>query len=260
MGIPSATVRPADGQHRTQLYMNTRRKFGFPLATLTRSAGLLHGAIINPAYKQAMEERLGDDFTGKFANAISAVTGTSVAQSSQTGDVSGLTLEQATDLKEMERLVAGARRTAKLAFPGQDTVLRAEFQVGNFDSKTFASEIERARKTHAAVIKYAAELKSKGWIPADTVSLGQAIADLHDSGLEKEGASDDRLGMTNEKIIGANTLYTYCLTVQNAARLQFPIKTDANGGVMNVTERARFLLEEFPPPQPLRTRRRHARR
>ena len=87
-----------------------------------------------------MEERLGDDFAGKFADAITAITGKSFALSSQTGDVSGLTLDHAANLKEMERLVAGARRSAKRAFPGQDTVLHAEFQVGNFESKSFAQK------------------------------------------------------------------------------------------------------------------------
>ncbi len=49
------------------------------------------------------------------------------------------------------------------------------------------------------------------------------------------------------KIIAANALYEDCLTLQNAARLQYPAKIDTTGNAQNVTERARFLLEEFPP-------------
>jgi hypothetical protein len=47
--------------------------------------------------------------------------------------------------------------------------------------------------------------------------------------------------------IPANALYADCLTIQNAARLQYPAGTDAAGNAKNITERARFLLEEFPP-------------
>lgn len=45
------------------------------------------------------------------------------------------------------------------------------------------------------------------------------------------------IALTNEKTIAANALYAACVTLQNAARLQYPAGT----------ERARFFLEEFPP-------------
>ncbi len=97
---------------------------------------------------------------------------------------------------------------------------------------------ESARVTHAATLKYATDLQTKGWIPSGTT----ALAALAEVGTEQEQASDDRLGLTNEKIIAANALYAYCLTIQNAARLQYPA-----GNPKNITEHARFLLEEFPP-------------
>ena len=227
--------------------MSTRRKFNFPLATLTSSADLLGKALADPAYEVSMTARLGAPFITAFPVKVTALTSGATAQSSQTGDLSQLTAQQQADFSEMERLTAGARRTARLAFPGQDTVLSAEFQVGEAGSKSLAATIARACLTHAAALKYAADLQTKGWIPADTAALGTAIAALTGVGAEQEQASDDRLGLTNEKIIAANALYADCLTIQNAARLQYPAKVDAAGNAQNVTERARFLLEEFPP-------------
>ena len=234
--------------------MSTRRKFNFPLATLTHSADLLGKAVVDPDYQAAMTARLGAEFITAFPAKITTLTGGATAQSSQTGDLSQLTVQQQEDFQEMERLAAGARRTARLALPGQDTVLSAEFQVGEAGSKSLAATIARARLTHAAALKYATELQTKGWIPADTTALGTAIAALGTAiaalaevGTDQEQASDDRLGLTNEKIIAANALYADCLTLQNAARLQFPAGTDAAGNAKNITECARFLLEEFPP-------------
>lgn len=227
--------------------MSTRRKFNFPFATLTLNAGLLSGALADSAYQAAMSTRLGAPFMTAFPLKVTELSGGTAAQSSQTGDLSQLTARQQADFQEMERLTAGARRTARLAFPGQDTVLGAEFQVGEAGSKSLAATIGRARLTHAAAEKYATELQTKGWIPADTSALGTAIAALAQIAPAQEEAEDDRLGLTNEKIIDANDLYADCLVIQNAARLQYPGGTDAAGNARNVTERARFLLDEFPP-------------
>ncbi len=227
--------------------MSTRRKFSFPVATLTLNAGLLAKAIIESDYQAAMTARLGAPFITAFPGKITALTGEVTAQSGQTGDLSLLTEQQQEDYREMERLSAGARRSARLAFPGHDIVLSAEFQVGEAGSKAIAATIERDRLTHAAAVKYAAVLQTKGWIPADTTALGTAIAGLAGITPEHSKAADERLGLTNQKIIAANALYADCLTIQNAARLHYPAKTDAAGNALNVTERARFLLEEFPP-------------
>ena len=96
-------------------------------------------------------------------------------------------------------------------------------------------------------MKYATDLQAKGWIPADTAALGTAVAALAEVAPEQDKAEDDKEGLTNQKVIDANALYADCLTIQNAARLQYPAGTDAAGNAKNITERARFLLEEFPP-------------
>lgn len=109
--------------------MSTRRKLAFPLCVLVGAAEGLESAIADSASKPAMDERLTTAFHGK----IQALTGDAAAQSSQTGDIAELTLQQRQDFNEMERLAAGARRSAKLAFPGQSALLRAEFMVGGDD-------------------------------------------------------------------------------------------------------------------------------
>jgi hypothetical protein len=227
--------------------MSTRRKFTFPLATLIRSAELLRDALTDSAYQEAMTVRLGEQFIADFPSKITAVTGKATAQSGQKGDLSQLTAAQQADFKEMERLAAAARRSARQAFPGQDTLLSAEFQVGVIDSQSLSATIARARLTHAAAIKHVAALKTQGWIPADATALLNAINGLAGIDSEQEQAKDESEGLTNEKTIAANTLYADCLAIQNAARLQYPGGTDSKGNEKNITERARFLLNEFPP-------------
>ena len=99
----------------------------------------------------------------------------------------------------------------------------------------------------SAALKYAAELQAKGWVAKDTAALGTAVGKLKDVGTEHENASDERLGLTDEKIIKANDLYHDCLVIQNAARLEYPGGKDAAGNARNITGRARFLLDAFPP-------------
>ena len=50
-----------------------------------------------------------------------------------------------------------------------------------------------------------------------------------------------------KNFILANALRADCLIIQNAARFQYPAGTDAAGNARNVSERAHFLLAEFPP-------------
>ncbi len=227
--------------------MSTKRKFTFAVSTLTRTAGLLKSALADAAYAAAMTARLGAGFAADFDAKISAIANAGNNQSGQTGTLADLTEAQRGQFEEMERLTAGARRSARLAFPGEKTRLHEEFQIGEDEPKTLAAETERAGKIHAACLRHAAALAAKGWISADTTLLGQTIAALGGADLQQEEALDDRKGMTNEKVIAANALYEACLTIQNAARLQYPAKKDASGNAMHVTERARFLLDEFPP-------------
>lgn len=224
--------------------MSTRRKFTFPLAN---AANLLGDALADPDYADAMSMRLGEEFVSGFPNLVTAVTGGQAVQNSKTGDLSRLTAEQRADLREMERLASGARASAKLAFPGQDTVLRAEFQVGTGDSQSLAATVSRCRLIHTAAVKHAARLQAKGWLPADSVLLDTAILGLEEVAGDQDEAGDDRLDLTDGKIKAANALYAACQAIQNAANLQYPGGTDSEGNARNLTARARFLMDEFPP-------------
>jgi hypothetical protein len=187
--------------------------------------------------------RLGEGFDTTFATQIDAIPGKSKKQSDQTVAVADLTDEQREHFQEVERLTAGARRTAKLAFPGETTRLREEFKVGIDTPKDLASELSRATAIQLACVKYATQLAAKGFIAADTTALDTAIKALDGVDVEQEATLDDRLDLTGEKTDAANALYHACLVIQNAARLQYPAKKDGT----NATARARFLLDEFPP-------------
>ncbi len=186
-----------------------------------------------------------DNFTTRFLAQIALVGGKEIEQSSTTGDIGHLTQEQKDALKEVIRLGAGARRSAKLAFPNDTTLLHSEFQVGKHgaaDSDAMEDIKTRTNLIIAACEKYAGALKKKGFLPKDAVELETNLGILTGKGLAQGKTLDTRLGLTAEKINEANTLYDMTLTVQNAARLQYPSTKPGNE-----TARARFLLDEYPP-------------
>lgn len=220
-------------------------KFKFALPVLTSAAERLLAAINDPDYSAAMTERLGADFATEFQGRLAAVPTARIHQGSQNARIADLTTAQEAAFDEMERLLSAARRSARLAFPGDTTRLREEFQVGVDTPKTLAAEVHRAGIVLAAVQTHADILKTKGWIARDTTALRNAIATLTGEDLAQEEAIDDRLNLTTEKIAAANTLYADCLAIQNAARLEYPAKVA--GQPAHATERARFLLDEFPP-------------
>jgi hypothetical protein len=225
------------------------RKFNFPFSVLTAAASRLHAALIEADYATAMGARLDDVppgpdsiFADRFKKQIALIDEGGVKQSSQTGDVGTLTQAQKALFEELERLTAGARRSARIAFPDDATKLRSEFQVGIDEPKDLDSELGRARKILAACRKYAIDLRKAGWIATDTDALAEVIDQLGGKSVSQDVALDERLDLTEAKIIAANDVYAACLRVQNAARLQYPSTKKGTA-----TARARFLLDEFPP-------------
>ena len=189
-----------------------------------------------------MEARLGTGIAASFATVIAAVRTELALQSGKTGEAGELTEEQQADFADVERLSAGARRSARLAFAGQAVILHSEFQVGINDPQDLASVLDRAGKTHTAAVKYATQLAPKGWIATDATALGAAIAALSGTGLDQDEALADRAQFTADLTRAANTLFDGCLTIQNAARLQYPSTQPGTEAA-----RVRFLLETFPP-------------
>jgi hypothetical protein len=229
--------------------MNNKRKFSFPLSTLLRAGDSLKDAMEDPDYNTAMEERLGDAtatpplvFATAFTGVIASVRTELTNQGGKTGDAGGLTAEQKAAFAEVERLTAGARRTARQAFPGEDVKLRTEFQVGIDEPKDLDSELGRAEITLTATRKYATDMKKKGWLPRDATALETALGKLGGVAIDQDDALADRAQFTAALTRAANALYDDCLAVQNAARLEYPSTQPGTEAA-----RARFKLETFPP-------------
>jgi hypothetical protein len=236
--------------------MPANRKFDFPVSTLIRDAKRLLGALVDPVTGPAVARRLlvrtsdsalpGTPFAIGFEAQIKLVEKGGADQSGAFGGIGQMTEEQAAAFTELERLMAGARRSAALAFPSNDARLHSEFQVGIHEPQDFASEIERARKICAACEIHAAALAVHGWIDEDTTGLAAAINVLDDGDGVHEAAKDQKKGFTKGRNLAANTLYKMCQSVQNAARLAYPgINASKDEAVL--VARNRFLLDEFPP-------------
>ena len=222
-------------------------RFHFPLTVLLWAARRLHDALTAAVFTTAMADRLNadtDNFATRFAAKLEALGAGDVSQKSKTGQPGSLTRSQDADVTELERLMAGARRSARLAFLDDHVKLHSEFQVGIHEPQTLDAEPERANIILAGC-QLAANfqaLQAQGSQPKDTTALGTAIAQLSGTSLAKDGALSERIGLTGEKIVAANAVYEDALRIQNAARLEYLanlLGTEA--------ARARFLLDEYPP-------------
>ncbi len=254
-GSPSYVLQPGDpgfvAPNLTSLLltMSDTRKFRFALSTLLHAADSLSDAIGDTDYATAMVARLDDPgetppyiFRTVFETAIADVRAEVQKQGGKTGDAGDLTSDQKAAFAEVERLAAAARRSARLAFPGDGVKLRSEFQVGIDEPQDLASVLERAGKTLAAARKYAAELKKEGWRAADADALEAALAALGEVAQDQDEALADRAQFTAALTRKANLVFKLCQRIQNAARLEYP-STKPN----TEAARLRFLLETFPP-------------
>ncbi|MDB6174013.1 MAG: hypothetical protein JWL59_3324 [Chthoniobacteraceae bacterium] len=225
----------------------TERNFSFPLSVLIHQGNVFHRALIDDAYAAPMAERLDQEketanFATRFRAKLDQLGSGSLDHAGKRGAVGSLTQEQAAALKEVTRLTAMARHGAKITFKGESVRLRNEFQVGINTPKTLAAILERSRIILGSCKRYAAELKSNGWIARDTELLETTIATFDDIGLAQGAARSERSGISGAKTRFANEVYTDTLKIQNAASLQYPSSEPGNE-----TARARFLLDEYPP-------------
>jgi len=225
---------------------SNRRGFSFSFGTLQRDAQRLLGALNDSTIGAPVVTKLPATFVADFTAQIALAAKLDTDQSGVIGTLATLTRAQAQALADFVRLASIARRTAKLAFPGQDTLLSSEFKVGIKDPQDLASVLDRARAFVAACQKYASDLAPHGWLEADNAEITAALAALTNAGHDQGNASDVKLGTTARRIDAANLLYKQCLVAQNGARKVYsPAQVLADASL--VEGRARFLLDEFPP-------------
>ena len=238
------------------------RKFSFPLSVLLGSSRRLYDALTDPDYATAMAERLNgptdmptDNFATRFEAKIAAFSTGQSTQNAQTGAAGTLTKEQKADLLEMERLVAGARRSARLAFPDDPVKLHSEFQVGITDPATLDAELERAGiiVTSCQDADNAVALKAQGWTAADTTLLNAAVGKFSGTALERDEAFDDRIGP--DRTEGRRRQCGVCGYIAHPERRAIAV----SGEPARHGNRPRpFPVGYLPAPRPLRTLRRHA--
>ncbi len=227
------------------------RKFNFSLSALIGAARRLHDALVDPDYGTAMAARLDapadtatSNFTTRFAANLAALDTGDATQKLKTGHAGTLTTGQNAAFDEMERLLAGARRSAKLAFPTDSVKLHSDFQVGISEPNTLEAELSRAKIVLASCQepRQRRRAENQGWLAADTTALDAAIEELSGVSLDQDEALEDRKGLTASKNVAANAVYADTLRIQNAARLEYPANKPGAEAA-----RARFLLDTYPP-------------
>ncbi len=227
--------------------MTHQRIFDFTVALLIGQAGRLLGALRDAIAGPAVQKRLKAGFDAALEAQIALVQTGGTDKSTAEGGMVELTKEQALAYTEMERLMSDARRSASLAFVKGDPRLHLEFSVGVQDQPhDLDHELQYAHTIVKGCQTYATQLSEHGWIADDTTALSDNITVLEGDPSVRDTAGDAKKRITSGRNSAANGLYRMCLSVQNAARLAYPITQV--GTVANITEnRARFLLDEFPP-------------
>lgn len=227
--------------------MSHQRTFDFPVAALIGGGTRLLAALRDATAGPAVLNRLPAGSDAALESQIALVEKGGGDQSTAGGVLTGLTEEQALAYTEMERLMGDARHSATLIFVKGDPRLHTEFTVGaQGESHDLDHELQYARTIATGCGTYAAQLAAEGWTADDTTALSTQVTTLEGAVPTHDNANDAKKRITAGRNTAANDLYKMCLTVQNAARLAYPL-TQA-GKVPGVTEsRARFLLDEFPP-------------
>jgi hypothetical protein len=168
------------------------------------------------------------------------VTGQKIAK----GETGNLTAAQQANLDSLLHCMGQARKTAKLAFPGQTVKLHQEFQIGIHDSHELGAVLERADIILTSVQSTAnlPAMKLKGWTAADTTNFTTVRGTFPGSTTTQQSGQSDAKKATGVKATDAADAYEHILTIQNAADLEFPATDPANAPA-----RAEFKLGIFPP-------------
>ncbi len=211
----------------------------FPIATLTYNGNLIVAAA--QAHPQ-ITQRLLANYISDARTLLGKITADVTGQKNAKGELGNLTTAQSANLDTLLHCMNQARKTAKLAFPGQTVKLHQEFQMGAHDKNDLGSILGRADIILASVQSNLAALKLKGWTDAETTAFTTVRQTFGPATATQQTAKSGAKDSTTTKNTDASELYEKLLTIQNAADLQWPATDPANAGV-----RDEFRLNTFPP-------------
>jgi hypothetical protein len=211
----------------------------FPIATLIYNGNLI---ITAAQAHPEIAARLPANYISEAGTLLGKITADLTGQKNAQGELGNLTAAQNLNLGTLLHCMNQARKTAKLAFPGQTVKLHQEFQVGPHEKNDLGTVLNRADIILAAVVSNLPALKLKGWTDAETNAFTTARATFGTATPAQQAAKSGAKDSTNTKNADAATLYENLLTIQNAADLQWPPEDLANAGV-----RDEFRLNTFPP-------------
>ena len=213
----------------------------FPIATLAYNGNLIAAAAQNHAKVAA---RLPATYLTDTAALLAKISADVSGQKIKKGESGNLTKAQQANLNQLLHCMNQARKTAKLAFPGQTVKLHQEFQIGAHDQNDLGSVLGRADIILASIqtADNLPAMKLKGWTDAETTALATVRGTFPASTQTQQAGKSDSKKATTLKDSDAADLYEHLLTIQNAADLEFPATDSANAA-----ERDEFRLNTFPP-------------
>jgi hypothetical protein len=222
--------------------MNNNHRPHFPVSLLAYNGNLVLAA--GQKYPK-VSARLPANYLTETAALIAKVPADVTGQKIAKGESGNLTQAQQANLTLLLHYMNQARKTAKLAFPGGQTVkLHQEFQIGAHKEHDLPAVLGRADIILASVqtaVNLPA-LKAKGWTDADTAAFVAVRGLFPESAKTQQGGKSAAKKATSLKDTDAADLYEHILTIQNAGDLEFPAIDPANAA-----ERDEFRLGLFPP-------------
>ncbi len=211
----------------------------FPITTLTYNGSLIVAA--GQKYPN-VAARLPANYLADTAALIAKIPADVTGQKNARGETGNLTKAQQANLDLLLHYMNQARKTAKLAFPGQTVKLHQEFQIGAHAQHDLGAVLGRADIILASVQTNLSALKLKGWTDAETTAFTNVRGTFPASTQTQQSGQSDAKKATTLKDTDAADLYEHILTIQNAADLEFPAINPANAA-----ERDEFRLNTFPP-------------
>jgi hypothetical protein len=246
-GNPSYQLEPGDAGYVPPSPPSTQtpnkpmpHRIHYPVPVITYNGNLVAAAQKYPKVAARLPAGYLAETTTTLGKLPTDTTGQKIAQ----GETGNLTAAQQANLDSLLHSMSQARKTAKLAFPGQTVKLHQEFQIGNHDSNELNAVLSRADIILAAV-KTTANLpamKLKGWTDAETQTFTTVRGTFPASTTTQQSGQSDAKKATGVKNTDAADAYEHILTIQNAADLEFPATDPANAPA-----RAEFRLGLFPP-------------